>query len=126
VNIEFTRGFTFENSHNFMNIEPLSRVSIEFRHETAKLRKLAPVESLDSISVDQATIFVCEESLHGHMLFVLVEETSCFVSLLETTWVILISELECSLKFKWNEVVLFNAERSWEAASTVKFTSCKE
>lgn len=126
VHVQLACWCALENSHDFMNVESLTRVRVKLGHKTAKLSKLAPIESHDTLSVDEAAIFICEESLHGHLLLVFVQEPSCLVSLLEAAWIIFIGELEGSLKLKRAEVEFFDTERSGETASAVKITSCEK
>jgi hypothetical protein len=50
-----------------LNIKLFALVIVELGHGASKLSELKVVESLDALLVDQASLGIHEEALHGHL-----------------------------------------------------------
>jgi hypothetical protein len=80
-----------------LNIKSFTFIVVELGHGASRLGELKVVESLDTLLVDQASLSIHEETLHGHLAAKLVQEFSSLESLLEGVRVVLIREDKSAL-----------------------------
>jgi hypothetical protein len=67
---EFTILITFKYTHDIVDFKSLASVVIELRHLTSKLSKLAIVEPLNTISVQERALVIHEEALLSYLAIV--------------------------------------------------------
>ena len=67
---EFAILITFKYTHNIVDFKSLASVVIKLRHLTSKLSKLAIIESLNTISVQERALVVHEEALLSYLAIV--------------------------------------------------------
>ena len=65
--LNITSTVAIKDTHNFLKLKCLSIVVVELGHEASKLSELLPVEALDSIFIDDATLVINQEALKGYI-----------------------------------------------------------
>ena len=105
--LNLPRVVPVENSHNFLQFKGLTVVVEEFWHETAKSLELAIVKALDTVLVDDTTLFIDQEALHRDESAKFIYETIASLTLIETQRVFRVFVEEGSKKIERVEVVLF-------------------
>jgi len=103
-----------------VDVKPFSLVIVQLGHGSTKLGELPVVESLNSLRVDQTSLAVHQEPLHGHLAAELIQEASCFECFLEGIRIVFICKDKGSLKIERIEIELFNVERSWQVAAFIQ------
>jgi len=116
---QFTGFIPFKHSHDIVDIKPFSLIIVQLGHGSSKLSELSVIESLNSIRVDQATLAVHQEALHGHLAAELIQEATSFECFLEGVGIIFICEDKCSLQIERIEIEFFNVEGSWQVAAFI-------
>lgn len=112
-----------EDSHDLLQFKCLAIVVVEFGHEASKLIKLSPVESLDSVLVNNIACFVDKETLQVNRPAKLINVAATTLVLLETQGVLNVVVEERTQKVEWVKVEFFNCVWHRDVASFIKVVS---
>lgn len=119
--LDFAITVPIEHTHDLLQLERLAVVVVELGHQTTEGLELSVVKALDAIFVNNAALFIDQETLHGHKSTEFVDKSGASLPLVETERVLFIFIEERAKQVEGVEIVLLQGVGHGDVAAFIEF-----